>query len=123
MDLQEAFDRGFEQVKSYIDAELAFLKSQLPVPAIPGPPGPPGDKGEPGEPGATGRDVTEMPLPIELNKQIAAVARLLHEAPPIEAVAKKLPPPPRLVKIERDEAGSFVPVYADTAIADREARP
>jgi hypothetical protein len=54
MDLQEAFDRGFEAVKSYIDAELAVLKSQPPLPGPPGPPGDPGPPGEPGKPGDPG---------------------------------------------------------------------
>jgi hypothetical protein len=75
MDLQEAFDRGFEAVKSYIDAELAILKSQSPLPGPPGPPGPPGDKGDngdkgepgkpgdPGEKGEPGRDAEPIPGP------------------------------------------------------------
>jgi integrin beta 3 len=56
MDLQEAFDRGFETVKSYIDAEIAVLKSQLPIPGPQGPPGDKGDVGARGEKGDTGRD-------------------------------------------------------------------
>ncbi len=108
MDLQQAFDAGFEQVKEYIDAELGFIKSQLPLDAVPGPQGPPGDKGEPG------RDADALMLPPELAKQLATVVRLLHETSPIEAVAKAVVPPPKLVRIDRDEAGSFLAVYDET---------
>jgi hypothetical protein len=70
MDLQEAFDRGFEAVKSYIDAELAVLKSREPIagpPGEPGPQGPPGDagigeRGEKGETGRDGRDAADLSL-------------------------------------------------------------
>jgi len=68
MDLQEAFDRGFEAVKDYIDAELAVLKSQPPSPGPPGETGPAGDRGlsgdrgEKGEPGRDGRDAADLAL-------------------------------------------------------------
>jgi hypothetical protein len=62
MDVQEVLDHGFEAVKSYIDAELAILKSQPPLPGPPGPPGVPGDKGE------AGRDATEPGPPGEPGK-------------------------------------------------------
>jgi len=42
----------------------------------------------------------------ELAAQVASAARLLHESPPFEQRAA-----PRLVRVERDEAGNFVPVY------------
>jgi len=44
----------------------------------------------------------------ELAGQIASAARLLHESPPIEERAA-----PRLVRVERDEQGNFVPVYGE----------
>ena len=42
----------------------------------------------------------------EVKAQIANAARLLHESTPIEERAA-----PRLVRVERDEQGNFVPVY------------
>jgi hypothetical protein len=71
MDLQEAFDRGFEAVKSYIDAEINALKAIEPIPGPAGeagPSGPAGEKGEPGdaggkgEPGRDGRDTADLSL-------------------------------------------------------------
>jgi collagen triple helix repeat protein len=59
MDLQTAFDRGFEAVKKYIDNELGMLTARLvelearPI-APEGPPGPPGSPGAVGEPGPQG---------------------------------------------------------------------
>jgi len=44
----------------------------------------------------------------ELAAQIASAARLLHELPPIEQQAA-----PRVTRIERDEHGSFVPIYGE----------
>lgn len=66
MDLQEAFDRGFEAVKSYIDTELGALigrmneletrglANAIPQKAEPGPRGEPGETGPQGETGADG---------------------------------------------------------------------
>ena len=59
MDLQTAFDRGFEAVKKYIDNELGMLTARLaeleerPI-APEGPPGPPGSPGVAGGPGPQG---------------------------------------------------------------------
>ena len=59
MDLQTAFDRGFEAVKKYIDAELGTLTARLvelearPI-GLEGPSGPPGNPGAVGEPGPQG---------------------------------------------------------------------
>jgi len=47
-------------------------------------------------------------VPPELAAQIANAARLLHELPPIEQQAA-----PRLIRIERDAHGSFVPIYGE----------
>lgn len=59
MDLQTAFDRGFEAVKKYIDDELGTLTARLAeLEARPigpeGPPGPPGSPGAAGEQGPQG---------------------------------------------------------------------
>lgn len=60
MDLQTAFDHGFEAVKTYVDAEIgalagriAALESRAPVA---GPPGERGEAGQRGEPGNDGHD-------------------------------------------------------------------
>jgi collagen type III alpha len=59
MDLQTAFDRGFEAVKKYIDDELGMLTARLvelearPI-GLEGPSGPPGNPGAVGEPGPQG---------------------------------------------------------------------
>jgi hypothetical protein len=47
-------------------------------------------------------------LPPELAEQVASAARLLHELPPIERAA---PSAGRVMRIERDEHGAFVPIY------------
>jgi integrin beta 3 len=72
MDLQAAFDRGFEAVKAYVDAELGVFAARLAVlearplekgdvgPA--GDRGPPGDKGEKGDIGRDGRDAADLML-------------------------------------------------------------
>jgi len=48
----------------------------------------------------------------ELAEQVASAVRLLHEAAPIQQAA---PPAvaqtPKLVRVERDESGNFIPVY------------
>jgi Collagen triple helix repeat (20 copies) len=55
MDLQTAFDRGFEAVKKYIDAELGTLTARLAeLEARPVEKGDPGEKGPQGERGADG---------------------------------------------------------------------
>ena len=48
-----------------------------------------------------------------LAEQVASAVRLLHESPAIEQ--RKMPPPPpaRVSRIERDDAGNFVPIYDD----------
>jgi integrin beta 3 len=63
MDLQEAFDHGFEAVKTYVDAELGALSDRITaLEARPiekgdtGETGPVGEKGERGDKGDTGRD-------------------------------------------------------------------
>lgn len=66
MDLQTAFDRGFEAVKQYVDTELGALSMRIeaieakgidnaiPQEAEPGPRGEPGETGPQGEPGVDG---------------------------------------------------------------------
>jgi hypothetical protein len=58
MDLQTAFDRGFEAVKAYVDAELGMLTARLAVlearPVEKGEPGPAGDGGAEGPQGQQG---------------------------------------------------------------------
>ena len=63
MDLQTAFDHGFETVKSYLDAELGALSKRIDAMELrpvekgdAGEAGPAGMQGEPGEKGDTGRD-------------------------------------------------------------------
>jgi len=45
----------------------------------------------------------------ELAAQIATAARLLHELPPIEESRAA----PRVTRIERDDAGNFIPIYGE----------
>jgi hypothetical protein len=71
-----------------------------------GPQGPPGPKGDSGE------LVVVSP---ELAEQIKSAIHLLHESPPIvkRDDQPKWPSPPRVSRIERDENGTFVPIYDD----------
>jgi hypothetical protein len=56
-------------------------------------------------------------VPPELAAQIASAVRLLHESPPIaERKETPQPSPPRVARIERDEHGNLVPIYADQPI-------
>lgn len=48
-------------------------------------------------------------VPPELAEQIARAVRLLHETPPI--VERDEKPESRVIRIERDAEGNFVPVY------------
>ena len=89
MDLQEAFDYGFEAVKSYVDAELNALSNRIAAAAM---------------------------LPPALAEQVKAAIHLLHESPPI--VLQNAPPrsaaplpPPRPSRIERTENGGFTLIY------------
>jgi len=43
----------------------------------------------------------------ELAAQVASAVRLLHESSPIEERAASS----RIIRVERDDAGNFVPVY------------
>ena len=90
MDLQTAFDHGFEVVKSYVDAELGTLAARLAKLEVrPIEKGDPGDKGADGTPGPEGPpgpkgDSGELALlPPELAEQVASAVRMLHESPPI----------------------------------------
>lgn len=58
-------------------------------------------------------DEKSMMVPPDIALQVARTVRLLHESPPI--AQRSLPPPPlaRVIRIDRDDEGSFVPVYAE----------
>ena len=56
-------------------------------------------------------------LPPELAEQVASAVRLLHESPPLEQRATPQPShPPRVARIERDDDGNLVPIYADQSV-------
>jgi len=93
MDLQEAFDHGFEAVKTYVDAELGGLSDRIAAATM---------------------------LPPELAEQVKAAIHLLHESPPI--VQRNAPPssasplpPPRPSRIERNENGGYTLIYDEPA--------
>ena len=50
-------------------------------------------------------------VPPELAEQIASAVRLLHELPPLEQRNDDPPPPSRVIRVERDAEGNFVPIY------------
>jgi len=85
MDLQDAFDRGFEAVKTYVDAELS---NRIAAAAV---------------------------VPPALAEQIKTAIHLLHESPPIvqrNAPPSASPlPPPRPSRIERDDSGGYKLIY------------
>jgi len=58
-------------------------------------------------------DEKTMMAPTDLALKVASVVRLLHEPPPIAQRAVALSPLPRVIRIERDDDGSLVPVYAE----------
>jgi hypothetical protein len=66
MDLQTAFDRGFEVVKAYVDAELGTLAARLAElearPVEKGEPGPAGERGADGLQGERGLPGPEGPI-------------------------------------------------------------
>jgi len=93
MDLQEAFDRGFEAVKTYVDAEFGTLSNRIAAVAM---------------------------LPPELAEQVKSAIHLLHESPPI--VQQNAPPrsalplpPPRPSRIERNDNGGYTLIYDESA--------
>ena len=47
----------------------------------------------------------------ELAYQVANAVRLLQESPPLVA---RNPLPQKIIRVERDEHGNFVPVYGET---------
>jgi hypothetical protein len=55
-------------------------------------------------------------VPPELAAQIASAVRLLHESPPIEQTKETPPAAPRIARVERDEHGNLVPIYADQPV-------
>jgi hypothetical protein len=57
-----------------------------------------------------GLDQQVVMLPPELAVEIASAARMLHELPPI---VSRETPAARVMRIERDENGAFVPVYGE----------
>jgi len=111
MDLQTAFDHGFEAVKSYVDAGLGTLAARLAeLEARPIEKGDPGEQGPPGPKGDSGELAM---LPPELAEQIASAVRMLHESP---AIQREAPRPSKVTRIERDADGNFVPVYDDQPV-------
>jgi hypothetical protein len=87
-----------------VDARLGELEARAPVP---GPAGPQGEAGAQGEVGPRGESADILLSP-ELAQQVANALRLLHESPPIVEAQKAAP---RIVRVKRDDAGNFVPVY------------
>ena len=67
MDLQEAFDQGFEAVKAYVDAEVCALSNRIfalelgPTEGR-GQQGGPGPAGPKGDPGRDGRDAADLAM-------------------------------------------------------------
>jgi hypothetical protein len=55
-----------------------------------------------------GIDRQAVMLPPELAVEVASVARMLHELPPI---VSRETPAARVTRIERDENGALVPIY------------
>jgi hypothetical protein len=89
MDLQTAFDHGFEAVKTYVDAELGALSTRI-----------------------TNLQSPDI-LPPELAAEVAAAVRALHEAPQIVAASAQ-PVQNKVVRIERDDSGNLVPIYDES---------
>lgn len=50
-------------------------------------------------------------VPPELAEQVALAVRVLHESSPV--AEPKPPPPPKVIRIERDANGSMVPIYGE----------
>lgn len=94
-----------------LTARLAEVEARPPTP---GPQGPQGEFGPPGPPGQQGDpgDIGKTLVPPELAEAIASAVRTLHEAPPIMEPETKSAPP-RVTRIERDDDGNLVPIYAD----------
>jgi hypothetical protein len=85
MDLQTAFDHGFEAVKSYVVAEFAVRDARIAaLEARPIEKGDPGERGADGPPGPKGDSGELALLPPELAEQIASAVRMLHESPPLD---------------------------------------
>jgi hypothetical protein len=57
-------------------------------------------------------------VPADLAEQIKSAIHLLHESPPIvkrdDQAGPKWPTLPRVSRIERDDDGNLVPIYAET---------
>jgi hypothetical protein len=90
-----------------VDVRLGELETRAPVPGPVGPQGEVGLKGEKGEKGECSAD--SIMLSAELAQQVASMARLLHESPPIAEGEQKAQP--RITRIKRDEQGNFQLVY------------
>jgi len=52
-----------------------------------------------------------MIVPPEIASQIASAIRLLHESPALVERADPPVPESRIIRVERDEQGNFIPVY------------
>lgn len=76
-----------------------------------------GEKGADGLPGPTGPqgDSGDLAMvPPDLAEQIKSAIHLLHESPPIvKRDDQSVPKWPRVSRIERDDDGNFVPIYAE----------
>ena len=94
MDLQAAFDHGFEAVKTYVDAELGILAARI-------------------------ADLqNDTILPPELAAEVSRAVRALHEAPDIVEPSSS-PAQSKVIRIERDTAGNLVPIYDEPALQQR----
>jgi hypothetical protein len=51
-----------------------------------------------------------MLVPPDLAEQVAGAVRLLHETPPVVEPSETRSSP-KVMRIERDEQGNFIPVY------------
>jgi hypothetical protein len=81
--LQEAFDRGFLAVKTYVDRELLDLRKRLVE--LEGRKPEKGDKGDPGEQGPPGRDSTPILTREEISLKISEhVVGYFAEHPPVK---------------------------------------
>jgi len=97
-----------------LDGRLTAIEARPPEKGEAGPPGECGPQGPPGPAGANGIDGecgAKTMVPPDLAEQVASAVRLLHESPLLSQPATATR---RIARIDRDENGSFVPVYDET---------
>jgi HK97 family phage portal protein len=117
----EGGESPYLQQQNYSLAALAKRDAQADpfAPNVPAPAASPAaanDDEESEEAEADEADVVDeksIMVPPDLALKVASVVRLLHEAPPIVQRAAAPAPLPRVIRIERDDDGSLVPVYAE----------